>query len=201
MADIFEKSRDNLRSKMSNFIEDPIVSLMIKLKISPNFVTVSGFALILISVLLISQGMFRSAGLFIFASGFLDIFDGALARKTGLENSKGAFLDSVLDRLSESLVLLGIIYFFSLGDGNIWIVMLASLSLVFSIMISYLRARIEGLGLNSKGGIFTRPERVFVVCVGLTFFTPLVTMIVLTTGVLIGFVHRFIIFWNLLREE
>ncbi len=97
------------------------------------------------------------------------------------------------------IILVGIIYYYSLrSDANI--VVMASISIVFSLMISYLRARIEGLGYTSKSGIFTRPERILIVGLGLIFFSPISMIVVLTIAVSIGLVHRFFIFWKLLRK-
>ena len=133
------------------------------------------------------------------ASGLMDVYDGALARRLKQDSEKGAFLDSTLDRLGEAVILVGIIYYYSLiSDANI--VVMASISIVFSLMISYLRARIEGLGYTSKSGIFTRPERILIVGLGLIFFSPISMIVVLTIAVSIGLVHRFFIFWKLLRK-
>ena len=131
-------------------------------------------------------------------SGIMDIFDGAMARKMNLITDKGAFLDSTFDRLSESIILIGLIYFFS-QENESNAVMLASTSLVFSLLISYLRARLEGLGYNSKSGFFTRPERVIVISLGLIFFSPTFTVAVLAITSLLGLVHRFLVFWRMLK--
>ena len=134
----------------------------------------------------------------VFISGVMDIFDGAMARKMNLITDRGAFLDSAFDRLSESVILVGLIYFFS-KENELNAVVLASASLVFSLLISYLRARLEGLGYNSKSGFFTRPERVLVVSLGLIFFSPTLTVTVLAFASLLGLVHRFLVFWRILK--
>ena len=200
MPDIFEKSRDNIRDTLDKFIINPIIFLLIKIKVSPNFVTILGFLVIIIAAYYLTQGMFRLSGLLILFAGFMDIFDGALARRLDLESNRGALLDSVLDRLSEALVLIAAIYFFSINE-NIFLIMTASLCIVFSLMISYLRARIEGLGFNSKGGIFTRPERILVVSLGFLLFTPSLTLQVLVIGSTLGFINRFYLYWRLLKNN
>ena len=198
MNDVFEKYRISLRSILDSFLVNPILFLLLKLKLTPNAVTFLGFLICCISAYFISSGSFLVGGLLVLFSGFMDIFDGALARKMELMSDRGAFLDSTFDRLSEAIVLIGLIYFFSTSnDTNL--VLLTSLSLVFSILISYLRARIEGLGYNSKGGFFTRPERVLVVSLGLIFFSPELTVTLLAIATTAGLFHRFLIFWRILK--
>ena len=198
MNDVFEKYRISLRSILDSFLVNPILSLLLKLKLTPNAVTFLGFIICCISAYFISSGSFLVGGLLVLFSGFMDIFDGALARKMELMSDRGAFLDSTFDRLSEAIVLIGLIYFFSTSNETN-LVLLTSLSLVFSILISYLRARIEGLGYNSKGGFFTRPERVLVVSLGLIFFSPELTVTLLAIATTAGLFHRFLIFWRILK--
>ncbi|MEC8440336.1 MAG: CDP-alcohol phosphatidyltransferase family protein [Chloroflexota bacterium] len=198
MNDVFEKYRISLRSILDSFLVNPILFLLLKLKLTPNAVTFLGFLICCISAYFISSGSFLVGGLLVLFSGFMDIFDGALARKMELITDRGAFLDSTFDRLSEAIVLIGLIYFFSTSNETN-LVLLTSLSLVFSILISYLRARIEGLGYNSKGGFFTRPERVLVVSLGLIFFSPEFTVTLLAIATTAGLFHRFLIFWRILK--
>lgn len=198
MNDVFEKYRISLRSILDSFFVNPILFLLLKLKLTPNAVTFLGFIICCISAYFISSGSFLVGGLLVLFSGFMDIFDGALARKMELMSDRGAFLDSTFDRLSEAIVLIGLIYFFSTSNETN-LVLLTSLSLVFSILISYLRARIEGLGYNSKGGFFTRPERVLVVSLGLIFFSPELTVTLLAIATTAGLFHRFLIFWRILK--
>ena len=197
MSDIFERTRDFLRRKLMGSIEAPIVNLLVFLRVSPNMVTILGFIIVLISVWFICTGHFKLGGLMIFISGFMDVFDGALARKLNKESIKGAFFDSVLDRLGESIILIGIVYYYVFVSLSSSVIILTCITLVFSLLISYLRARLEGLGKHSSGGIFTRLERGLVVCTGLIFFTPFITMVVLAIGTTIGFFYRFNLYWKL----
>ena len=198
MNDVFEKYRISLRGILDSFLVNPILFLMLKVKLTPNAVTILGFIICCISAYYISAGSFLVGGLLVLFSGFLDIFDGALARKINQITDKGAFLDSTFDRLSESIVLIGLIYYFSISNETNF-VLLTSISLVFSLLISYLRARIEGLGYNSKSGFFTRPERVLVVSIGLIFFSPELTVTLLAFATAAGLFHRFLIFWRILK--
>ena len=198
MNDVFEKYRISLRGILDSFLVNPILILMVKVKLTPNAVTILGFIICCISAYYISSASFLVGGLLVLFSGFLDIFDGALARKINQITDKGAFLDSTFDRLSEAIVLIGLIYYFS-NSNETNFVLLTSLSLVFSLLISYLRARIEGLGYNSKSGFFTRPERVLVVSIGLIFFSPELTVTLLAFATAAGLFHRFLIFWRMLK--
>ena len=198
MNDVFEKYRISLRGILDSFLVNPILILMLKVKLTPNAVTILGFIICCISAYYISSGSFLVGGLLVLFSGFLDIFDGALARKINQITDKGAFLDSTFDRLSEAIVLIGLIYYFS-NSNETNFVLLTSGSLVFSLLISYLRARVEGLGYNSKSGFFTRPERVLVVSIGLIFFSPELTVTLLAFATAAGLFHRFLIFWRILK--
>jgi len=198
MNDVFEKYRISLRGILDSFLVNPILFLMLKVKLTPNAVTILGFIICCISAYYISAGSFLVGGLLVLFSGFLDIFDGALARKINQITDKGAFLDSTFDRLSESIVLIGLIYYFSVSNETNF-VLLTSISLAFSLLISYLRARIEGLGYNSKSGFFTRPERVLLVSLGLIFFSPELTVTLLALATAAGLFHRFLIFWRILK--
>lgn len=95
-----------------------------------------------------------------------DMFDGALARYSKSTTKFGAALDSTLDRFEEAVILIAIMAWFVQTDAA-WPAVLAAGTLVFSYMVSYIRARAEGLGLELKEGIFTRTERVIVLALGL----------------------------------
>ena len=198
MSDIFEKYRQSLKGLLDIFFIDPILFLLIKLKLTPNSITLMGFIMCIVASYCIATESFVLGGFLVLISGMLDIFDGALARKMNLNTDKGAFLDSTFDRLSESIILVALIYFFS-KENELNAVILSSSSLVFSLLISYLRARLEGLGYNSKSGFFTRPERVLVVSMGLIFFSPNITVTVLAFASLLGLTHRFLVFWRILK--
>ena len=198
MNDVFEKYRISLRGILYSFLINPILFLLLKTRLSPNAITILGFMVCCISAYYISSGSFVVGGLIVLFSGFMDIFDGALARRMDQITDKGAFLDSTFDRLGEAIVLIALIYYFSSSDETNF-VLLTSVALVFSLLISYLRARIEGLGYNSKSGFFTRPERVLVVSFGLIFFSPELTVTLLALATTAGLFHRFLIFWRLLK--
>ena len=159
-------NRASARQALSTYIEQPVAAALAKLGVSPNAVTLAGLVGAAVSAYLISQGVMWAGGLVMLFAGVLDLFDGALARATAQDSPFGALLDSVIDRISEIIVLLGLlIYYASIGsvEGSV----LVYLAVAGSVMVSYLRARSEGLGIECKVGIMTRPERVAALGFGL----------------------------------
>ena len=126
-----------------------------------------------------------AGGVVMLLAGVLDLFDGALARATGRASDFGALLDSVADRVSELVVLLGLLVFYA-RSGEWEYSLLVYLAAGGSVMVSYLRARSEGLGIECKVGVMTRPERVAVLGAGLVVghWVPVVIPVVL--GVIAG---------------
>src|SRR5215211_3177882 len=153
-------------------ILDPFVNLLIKIGFTPNTVTVIGFILNIGVAIIFILGAEKTnrgdlsyvgwaGGLILFA-GLFDMLDGQVARLGKMSSSFGAFLDSVLDRYSELFMFLGICYY--LISHHYFISSLfAFIGLIGSMMVSYTRARAEGLGIECKGGLMQRPERVILV--------------------------------------
>lgn len=125
------------------------------------------------------------------AAGACDLLDGAVARVSGKSGTFGAFFDSVLDRLSEAALLLGFLLLY-LTQADTWGVILSYLVLVGSLMVSYLRARAEGLGIKGEVGIFTRPERVVVLALGLLTKQQFIILIVVAVLAWFTVLQRFI---------
>ena len=139
--------------------------------------------------MLIGTGHLLIAGLVVLFAGFFDMLDGALARYTGRITRFGGTLDSVLDRLSEAVLLLGILVgHLCSGDQSASLILLIFLVLLFSPLVSYLRARAEASGIECQVGLFTRPERVIVLAFGLLLnqiivaLTIIAVLSVLTAG-------------------
>jgi len=146
----------------------PIVKFLAKLNIHPNLITILGTFGFIIVAILIAKGKFFLAGIGIIVFGTLDTIDGTLARYTKKESKFGAFLDSTLDRYAEIFLFLGFIYYF-LKNANTWGVLLSFLAITGSFMVSYTRARAEGVGFECKIGLFTRFERLAVLTISLFF--------------------------------
>jgi len=125
----------------------------------------------------------------------LDSVDGAVARLMGRAGRFGAMLDSVLDRLSEGVVLVAVVYVTS-ADGFPRIATLAGATLLLSLMVSYARARAEGLGISCSEGWFTRVERVIVLALGLLTGYITIALIVIAVFSLITFLQRLYTVWR-----
>jgi len=163
--------REHVRSLLAQYIEVPGAKLLNKLGLTPNWTTIIGFSFCVTSALLVGLGELLYGGiLFLFGAG-LDLFDGGLARLTNTESPFGALLDSVLDRLGEASLLLGIAAYILISDFSkektFVYIMVLILSLILSQSVSYLRARGEGLNAYTRTGLMTRTERVIILGVGL----------------------------------
>jgi len=140
----------------------PLVSLLAAMRVSPATVTLLGLPLSVGAGYFFATGRFILGGALAALVGLCDTLDGELSRRTGTASALGAFLDSTVDRLSESLVLVGLYWYYR---GS-WFGLLVVVALVFSLMVSYVRARAEGVGRECKVGLFERPVRVLVLLFG-----------------------------------
>ena len=172
--------RDSARKAVADYVERPVARLLARLGLTPNLVTLIGLAIAGAGAYLIAVGNWWAGGLIVLFAGVFDLFDGALARATGKVSDFGALLDSTIDRVSEAVVLLGLLAYYLSTDDDLGSI-LVYVALVGSIMVSYMRARSEGLGIDCKVGVMTRPERVAAVGIGLIVghWLPFVVLIVL----------------------
>jgi len=155
-----------VRKVTADYLTQPIVQLLAKTPISPNTLTWIGFWLTAGAAVLIVTGHLFAAGFVVLVAGLFDMLDGALARITSRVTRFGAILDSTLDRLAEAVLLLSILVLFARGQQSAES-LLVGIALVGSLMVSYMRARAEALGIECKVGYFTRPERVIILALGL----------------------------------
>jgi CDP-diacylglycerol--glycerol-3-phosphate 3-phosphatidyltransferase len=146
----------------------PLARLLARLKISPNQVSAAGFALNVVAAFCITTNDLVLAGVIYIFAGCLDLMDGTLARVTGQATKFGAFFDSTVDRISEGVVFAAITYRFAI-DGQSLLAAVVVLALLGSLLVSYVRARAEGLGGKCKVGLLTRAERVILLTLGLLF--------------------------------
>ncbi len=163
--------REQVRAALLRYIELPGARFLKALKLTPNAVTLLGFAVSVVAAYLVGSGWLLAGGVVFLLGGGLDLMDGALARLTGAESPFGALLDSVFDRLGEAALFLGLaIYGLRAGFGDHYLLFFMTvllLALIFSQGVSYLRARGEGLGVFTRAGVMTRPERVVLLGIGL----------------------------------
>jgi CDP-diacylglycerol--glycerol-3-phosphate 3-phosphatidyltransferase len=164
--------------------------------LSPGKVTVIGLLLSVATAYLLGVGQFVGGGLLLLLASALDMADGALARLQGRVTAAGALLDSSVDRVSEAVVFLGLLVFY-IRPLSISEVLLIFLALIGSFMVSYLRARGEGLGVDCKVGVMTRPERVVVLAGGLLIGQMAVALGIIAAFSCLTALHRF---WHINKE-
>ena len=145
---------------------DPLVDLLARAGVTPNMLTVAGVAGNVVAAVLVGSGEFVAAGILVLAASALDMLDGALARATGRATSFGSVFDAVMDRVSEAAVLFGLLVYF--GDiGRTEDQQLAFVAVVASLLVSYIRARAEIVGVELREGLFSRAPRVLLISAGL----------------------------------
>jgi CDP-diacylglycerol--glycerol-3-phosphate 3-phosphatidyltransferase len=140
----------------------PIVGFLGSLGIHPNAITIVGAILQVGVGVVYGFGYLKLAGCLLFVVGPLDALDGALARGTGKKSRFGAFLDSTLDRVSDAAIILGLTAYYMARGARVPVALLL-VSLVSSLLVSYVRARAEAEGFECKIGLLTRVERLFVI--------------------------------------
>jgi CDP-diacylglycerol--glycerol-3-phosphate 3-phosphatidyltransferase len=197
--------RDQARQAVADYVETPVARLLNRLGLTPNVVTLIGLAIAGGSAYLISIGQWWGGGVVVLIAGVFDLFDGALARTSNRVSRFGALLDSVVDRVSEAVVLLGLLAYYVARDDDVGAIVVY-VAVIGSIMVSYLRARSEGLGIDCKVGVMTRPERVGALGVGLIVghIVPEVMLVVLgaiAVLTLVTAVHRLTHTWRMLETE
>ncbi len=154
------------RKTLSCYFTNPVVKVLARTPVTPNFLTFFSLILAAGAAALIATGNLLAAGFIVLVAGFLDMLDGALARWTNRVTRFGAVLDSTIDRLAEGVVLLGIMYFYA-DEGSTIGVLLAGAVLLTSLLVSYIRSRAEAADIECTVGFFTRPERIIVLALGL----------------------------------
>jgi len=154
------------RKALSCYFTVPVVKVLAITPVTPNSLTFFSFIIAVSAAVLIATDNLLVAGFVVLASGFLDMLDGALARYTNRVSRYGAVLDSTLDRLAEGILLLGILFLYA-DKGSTNGVLIAGAVMITSLLVSYVRARAEAVGIECMVGIFTRPERIIVLAFGL----------------------------------
>jgi len=140
----------------------PVIRGLVAWGVRPNTITTVGVAVVVASAVAFGMGAIRLGGLLLLLSGMVDTLDGAVARQTGTSSAFGAFYDSTLDRIGDGATFIGLaVYFLHAPDVayRSAAIILCMLAIVFSLVVSYTRARAEGLGLECRVGIAQRAER------------------------------------------
>lgn len=187
---------------MTKWFERPAVSLLVALRFTPNTATVVGLLIALVAAYFISEGEFVLGGILVLVGSVFDLLDGGIARATDSVSRRGALTDSVFDRVSEIAVLAGLGMYFSSGvAADSTGVLLAYVAIGGSLMVSYVRARAEGLGVKGTAGFLTRPERIVITVVGLVLGYPMAVLWVLGVGTPLSAAWRFVDAWRAIDSE
>lgn len=151
----------------------PVTRWLIRRRVHPNAITVAGFVVTLAGAVMYSQDHVHTAGILILLGGLCDVFDGSVARESGLASKFGSFFDSTLDRISEIAMYLGLMTLYNayqLEFVDIWIIYIITLALGGSLMVSYTRAKAESLGFECSVGLMQRGERILLLGLASAFF-------------------------------
>lgn len=159
-------------------ILDPIGAFLNRLGLTPNTITLLGLVGTTIGAYFISQGRMTTGAFVLLVSVLVDAFDGTMARLRGEPSDFGGFVDSVSDRYAELITFAGLLYFF-LSQNDEPGVMVSFAAAAGSVLVSYVKARAEGLGFTAKVGILTRVERYFVLIPLLVFNQPFIAALVI----------------------
>jgi CDP-diacylglycerol--glycerol-3-phosphate 3-phosphatidyltransferase len=187
-----------VRKSVANYVIQPVVRLLAITSISPNVITWFGFLLAIGAAALIVSERFLAAGFVVLIAGFFDILDGALARHTGQTTHFGAVLDSTLDRLAEVVLLLGILVLYA-REQLFAQTLLVGVALAGSLLVSYIRARAETVGLQCEVGLFTRTERVVVLVLGLLLNQVVIALAIIVVFSFITIGQRLFYVWRQTR--
>lgn len=147
---------------------DPLAGFFLRLGFTPNMMTMLGLLGNTVGAFFLARGEMLTGGLFVLLMGPVDALDGTMARLRGEASDFGAFVDSVTDRYSELIIYGGLLYYF-LTQGDVIGGLLVFVAAAGSVLVSYVKARAEGLGYEAKVGLLTRAERYIVLAPSLLF--------------------------------
>ena len=191
----------DIRRNLARRITDPIVGILSKSGITPNALTIINLALNIAAACIIATGHFLPGGILVLVAGLFDILDGALARFVKQTTRFGAILDSVADRISKAAILCGLLVWYIPQQGTSLEILFIFIVLIGSFLVSYIRARAEGLGWQCQVGLFTRAERVIVLATGLLINQIFIVLCVLVVFVFFTVVQRLVHLWKQAKIE
>ncbi len=177
-------------------LTEPLVLLLQRLGATPNFITFLGLLLVALGSIVLYLGYTLLSFFLLLLGALSDAIDGAFARRLGKSSSFGAFLDSLLDRVSDALPFIAI----ALSSEDKVLSVVSLLAMLFSFTVSYARARAEGLGYELKVGLFERPERWMVLLTGIALDLIFPAVFLIALGSLATTLQRVYIFRKLTRR-
>lgn len=176
--------------KLGHYFDRPLGPLAKRIGLHPNLITIVGFLVTAVAALALTRDLVLGGALMLLG-GFFDMLDGAVARAQGRATDFGAFLDSVLDRYSDLLVLTGIILLFA-RTGGLDDIVGGLFAVTGTVMVSYTRARAESLGVECRVGLMERGERLLVLIVGALFSVLAAAVWVVAIGANLTAIHRIV---------
>jgi CDP-diacylglycerol---glycerol-3-phosphate 3-phosphatidyltransferase len=185
-----------LRSQVDAAVK-PIGNSMKKAGISADMLTASGIVMAVAAAVAIGAGALRLGFLLLILTGIPDLLDGAVAKASGKSSLRGAFFDSVSDRLTDGLLFGGIAYYLAATGEPPWVVMIPVAGYVTASIVSYIRAKADALGFDARGGLVERAERFILLALGLLFepiLLPVLILIVALNSITAG--QRFVKVWQ-----
>lgn len=201
MANTRQDTLSNRLREQTASLSHAIGLRVYRLGIHPDAITILGLALVLVGAFFIARGEMFIGALWLFFSLPFDALDGAVARAMERKNKFGAMLDSTLDRYADGFIFAALSYYFA-GLDRFEMLLLAQAALLGAFLVSYARARAEGLGVNCEIGLFSRMERIVVILLML-FIPPLLDwgVLLLAIGTNITAIQRLWFVYQSLRNE
>jgi CDP-diacylglycerol--glycerol-3-phosphate 3-phosphatidyltransferase len=173
---------------------DPVGRGLHRLGISADGLTIAGLVIAVVTAVLIANGNLLLGVIGLVLTGLPDVLDGSVARYSGKAGPRGAFFDSVVDRVSDAVLLAGVAWHLTSDSPEAPVLALAVLAA--SMLISYERAKAESLGFSARGGFMERAERMVLLGVGLAFDVLIPVLWVMLVLTIITAVHRFVMVWR-----
>jgi len=184
-------------------LADPVARVVAKMGLGPTAITLVGFVISVAGAVLIGLGYLAAGATTVAFGAILDILDGVVARLTGKETMRGALLDTFTDRLGEVAAWTGLAYYLG-GEAEVTLVTVSLVAVCGALLVPFMRAKAEELGVDGKGGLLGRAERLLIFCIGVGlegFGLPTLEVTVWVFAVLVWFTagQRFVRTWKKLR--
>ena len=185
----------HLRAPVEKAVK-PIGDRLRRTRLTPDHLTVVGLVVAVAAAVSIALGWLALGLLLVIMAALPDLLDGALAKASNTSSQRGAFFDSVVDRVTDSLLFGGVAWYFASNESSHMAILPLAVAAMSSV-ISYERAKAESLGLQAKGGLMERAERIILLCIGLLFPVILVAVMwVMLALVTVTAVQRFVKVWK-----
>lgn len=179
----------------------PIGASLRRTGVSADALTIIGIAMATVASVTIASGFLRVGFLCLVLTGIPDALDGAVAKASGTTSQRGAFFDSVSDRLTDALLFGGVAWYLAVNEPGL-ILMLPVAVMSVAMMVSYQRAKAESLGYDAKGGLMERAERFIMLGFGLLFNELLiVTLWLMLTLTAVTAIQRFVKVWRQASQD